>query len=375
MGKAKKIKKKMHENQEAKHISERKAKQEELEVSIRQFMEEEEYAKVLDVLAEMIQIKDIQPEFLYDGAYAYFMLGDYERAAQWVSNVLTYDNTNLEARTLLARICIVEDRVEDGLSIYEFVLKTRKGHLSEEMQNEIEDIVSYYVRQNPEKISREYPNIAAFMEVQRKMLSDEKKGEDNPAAGSSPKEILQALKDRVVGNQEKDPSRTLPEKPMEKASREAALVNGGGAREILQALRDKVLHENTGAGNAEKKMDQETAAAAKQQEIIEAQPLTNVQSSEDDVKQKIQAIAQQKISLVEKVRILNAYAGECYYRKDLAGAKALLTEALYIDSVDCMTVKNMAYVLLEQGEKEKALQLVVQAKVKDFALIRLLRNE
>ncbi len=339
---------------------------------MRQLMKEEEYAKALEVLAEMIQLKDIQPEFLYDGAYAYFMLGDYERAAQWVNNVLSYDKTSLKARTLLGRICILEDRVEDGLAIFEYVLDKGKGQLPDEMQEEIEDVVSYYVRQDPESIRQEYPCMAEFMEERKEKPAE--KAAETPAGGDSPRAILQALKEKVIGNTQAGmaDAEAGPEKSSASLSEERTPVQQeGSAKEILRALRDKMLQGNAGQAS---EVTESREESARPEAASRAQTAPNVQAA-DDARQKKQMIMQQNISLEEKVRALNAFAGELYYRRDLAGAKELLTEALHIDAANSMTVKNMAYVLLEQGEKEKALTLVTQAKAPDFALIRMLRNE
>ena len=108
----------------------------------------------------------------------------------------------------------------------------------------------------------------------------------------------------------------------------------------------------------------------------EQQPLQQQQDQilVEDAEQKKQMVLRQKISLQEKVRLLNAFAGGYYYQGDLAGAKNLLLEALNIDSGSMMTLTNMAWVLLELGEKEKAVQLATQAQLTDFSLIRILRE-
>ncbi len=408
MGKAKKIKKRIKDNQEAKLAPERKAQKEALEARIRREMEDGQYAEALEVLAELVQMKDVKPEFLYDGAYSYFMLGDYERAAAWVENVLKYDANHLPARILLARICILEDRTDDGLSVFEFVLKNGRSRLSEEDREEIEDVISYYFRKDPERVRREYPHIAEFMEHG---LAEGKNPKAQSAPGSSPKEILQALRDKVAGSQESvpaesDPGQVLNEKPVAEGgsareilqalrnkviggekSKDPASVQqtgpvvekepkaseAGSAREVLQALRDKVLK----SGQADQK-DSEEPVKQEPKEIMKSAPgvqrEVSDESFEETVQRKKQMILKQSVSLEDKVRLLNAFAGSCYYERDLAGAKELLTEALRIDSSSTITLKNLAYVLLEQGEKDKALELLTQSKTTDFALLRFLRD-
>ena len=378
MGKAKHIKKKIKENQAEKRKPEVTQEQKQLEEKIRRHMEYEQYPEVLETLAERIQLnEEVQPEFLYDGAYAYFMLGDYERATSWVDNVLTYDHGNLKARILLARICILEDRVENGLAVFDFVLKNGENSLAEEEQEEIEDIVSYYVRRDEERIRRQYPNIMKFIAARKQgaeepaeqagahasaapeHISIAAQAGDGPGTGNNAREILQALRDKVIGSREqeagKDSSHAGPQ------SQEPAAASGSSARDILRALKDKVLEQKT----QESKPDMASAQPPEQQPQIPA----------EDAEQKKQTVLQQNIPLREKVRLLNAFAGGYYYQKDLAAARNLLKAALSIDASDLTTLTNMAWVLLELGEKEKALQLATQAQLTDFGLIRILRED
>ena len=78
---------------------------------------------------------------MYDGAYAYFMLGDYPRAINWVNTTLSYDSAHVQARILLGRICILEDRTEDGLAILDFVLENCRSVIPEASLDEMEEIL------------------------------------------------------------------------------------------------------------------------------------------------------------------------------------------------------------------------------------------
>ena len=385
MGKSKRIQKKMKENREEKLRPEKEKKVAELEQQIRYHMETEEYAEVLDSLAELVQLlktNEAKPEFLYDGAYAYFMLGDYERASSWIDNVLTFDPGNISARILLARICILDDRVDDGLAIFEYVLKNCKNQLTDTNREEIEDIVSYYVRRDEDKICKQYPSIAAFAGKQG--YEEETKPEETPSESqSSAKDILKALKSKLDAVKTSEQPGSIPDTPQNTDTKPAE--SGNSAKEILQALRNKVLN---GAAN---KPEQE-ATTAPVEPMVKQLPQNEEQSPQshdhtvsetskaekntilESVREKKQSVLRQKISLRDKVRLLNAFAGGYYYQGDLVAAKELLTEALNIDSSDMTTLTNMTWVLLELGEKEKAVEFATQAKVTDFGLIRILRE-
>ncbi len=90
---------------------------------IAQYMEKEDYNLVLERIAELIRNKVYDADAMYAGAYSYFRLGDYERAADWVNNTLTYALGHLQAHVLLGHLCLVEDRVEEAMALYEYVLE------------------------------------------------------------------------------------------------------------------------------------------------------------------------------------------------------------------------------------------------------------
>ena len=116
-----------------------------MKIGIKKLLEEEKYDKILDLLAKMIQAKCYDADTMYAGAFSYFMLGDYKRASAWVNNTLTYDPQNINVRILLARLCFLEDRVNDGLAVCNFVMQYYSNNLNDEQQHDLEDLVSMYI--------------------------------------------------------------------------------------------------------------------------------------------------------------------------------------------------------------------------------------
>ena len=84
-------------------------------------------------------------------------------------------------------------------------------------------------------------------------------------------------------------------------------------------------------------------------------------------------ILSQDIRPSEKVEVLNSFAGAAYVAGDHAGAKTLLMAALRLDSGDDMTLRNMALLLHDMGEKDKALQVAAKMRRADFLLLRTLK--
>lgn len=131
---------------------------------LQKYIEQEDFETALEVLAGQIQDKKYDGETVYWGAYAYFMLGDYERAAQWIDNALTIDVANIPARILLARICILEDKIKEGMSVYNFVVQNYEGSLTEHEREEITDVLDYYVQFEQEELT-DFPILRKFLGV------------------------------------------------------------------------------------------------------------------------------------------------------------------------------------------------------------------
>lgn len=71
---------------------------------------------------------------------------------------------------------------------------------------------------------------------------------------------------------------------------------------------------------------------------------------------------------------LNAFAGAAYVQNDYAGARELLTAALELDPGCDVTLRNMALLLHEMGEREKTLQVAAKMGQTDFMLLRTLKS-
>lgn len=116
-----------------------------MKAEITELLAKEKYVEVIEELAKMIQAKCYDADTMYAGAFSYFMLGDYKRASDWVNNTLIYDPQNINVRILLARLCFLEDRVNDGLAVCNFVMQYYSNNLNDEQQHDLEDLVSMYI--------------------------------------------------------------------------------------------------------------------------------------------------------------------------------------------------------------------------------------
>lgn len=119
----------------------------------------------------------------------------------------------------------------------------------------------------------------------------------------------------------------------------------------------------------------EEAPAAEPAKVAEpvkvAEPATPVAGL---AQQQVDDVLAKPISLAEKIRILNAFAGASYAADDFAAAETLLRAALQLDESDAATIRNLALTIAAEGEEEKALQIASQLPATDFVLLQAIKD-
>ncbi len=76
----------------------------------------------------------------------------------------------------------------------------------------------------------------------------------------------------------------------------------------------------------------------------------------------------------DKVCTLNAFAGAAYIEGDYESARILLTESLRLDPGCDETIKNMAMLLHDMGDNDRAIRMASEMKHTDFLLLCLLKS-
>ena len=261
---------------------------------IHSYVKKEKYAEAINAFADVLAQGEPPKECYADVARAYFELGDYKRAADWVSNALSVDPGNVDMRILLARICQRERRTDDALKLYENILAAHAAVLTAAQRAEIEQRAGLDARLAQDKTRMAYPHLAALLGL--------------AAAPAAP---------------------TVPAAPASSGTAPIAPVS------------------------------------------VPAAPAT--QSSGSAKAQAAQILAQ-PIRPAEKMAALNAFAGAAYVQDDYAWARELLTAALELDPGCDVTLRNMALLLHEMGEREKALQVAAKMGQTDFMLLRTLKS-
>ena len=261
---------------------------------IHAYVKKEKYAEAINAFADVLAQGEPPKECYADVARAYFELGDYKRAADWVSNALSVDPGNVDMRILLARICQRERRTDDALKLYENILAAHAAVLTAAQRAEIEQRAGLDARLAQDKTRMAYPHLAALLG-----LAAAPAAPTVPAAPAS--------------------SGTAPIAPVSVPAAPAAQSSGSAKAQAAQILA-------------------------------------------------------QSIRPAEKMAALNAFAGAAYLQDDYAGARELLTAALELDPGCDVTLRNMALLLHEMGEREKALQVAAKMRQTDFMLLRTLKS-
>lgn len=304
---------------------------------MQQFMADEQYVEAMDVMAEMATAGSLDTDVMYWGAKCYYLTQDYERAVKWVNNVLQFDNNNVPARILLAKICFEEGRSQNGLQILELILSKYKGSLSAEDLQKVKNALPTNVIYQKEDLTR-YPAVA---------------------------EVLGLVGKDVVSEQAKPQPVDVAQVPGEASADTAA---------VLQRLRNLLKQQKT--DEVESTPIEDPAPVLAAAEEVPVSSCTEQQSSDSafSVTDTIQEVMGRPISLAEKIKIINAFAGGCYQADDYENAYGLLTAALKLDAGNQLVLQNFIYTCLAMGKREQAIAMAGELPMVDFALLKALKE-
>lgn len=373
------LKNKINKNKMKKRNNQAKQVLTSLKHDMQQFMETEDYAAAMDVMAEMAANKQMDGEIMYWGAQCYFFTGDFERAEKWVNNALNNGYNSAGLKMLLATLCMADERNEDAFKLCDAVLTEGIEGMSKQDQ-EIFDNFMDNISYGYDELVSEYPKISAYLQ---------KKQADNEA--NSPinklKQILKGKKIEEAKPQQVDIQEEVKTEQEEAPSEDKAQAALARLRQLLSKNKEQGVEENN---EVQKPVETTIISEAVQekdeitpeiQRVEKSQPIVeesdNVQQNEVeklDVSDTLAKIAAKEISLVEKVRLINVFAGVCYQQGDYQSAFDLLSAALELDSQDAATLKNIAYTCLSAGEQEQAMSFAAKLPVVDFALLYALKQ-
>ena len=360
------------------------------------------FADAINTLAELIQAGCRETEVIYHGALDYYRIGDYDRAAKWAGMTLDFDSQHLGARILIGRLCFLKDRIDDGLSVFEHILALSADRLTEEQKEDMHQALAYYGKHQADRLKAHYPHILPFLSAW-KLSETPVAAEPEKAAAATGNEVvapaaaekdplsaLKALKSRLthlqeetseVGRAEEKP---FADEPADTAKSEEKPFADEPADTVKPEEKPFADEPADTVEPEEKPFVDELADTLKAEEKPFADEPEEAEESPDgqraEPKKPFSAMAvrdqimSKEISLIEKIRLLNQFAGCCFYGDDFAGAQLLLEEALSLDAHDAMTLRNAALNAGAAGQQEQALAFASRMSETDFSLLAQLKQ-
>lgn len=373
------LKNKINKNRMKKRNNQAKQVLTGLKHDMQQFMEAEDYTAAMDIMAEMAVKKQMDGEIMYWGAQCYFFTGDFERAEKWVNNALNNGYNSVGLKMLLATLCMSEERNEDAFKLCEAVLTEGIEGMSKQ-DREIFDNFMDNISYGYDELVAQYPNISEYFQKKQadkkinspvNKLKDILKGKEMKEAEPQQAKVQEEVKTELEKTPNEDKAQAALARLRQLLSKDKEQVVEGN-NEVQKPVESTIISE------AVQEKDEITPEI---QQVEEPQPIVeesdNVQQNEAekvDVSDTLAKIAAKEISLVEKVRLINVFAGVCYQQGDYQSAFDLLSAALELDGQDAATLKNIAYTCLSAGEQEQAMSFAAKLPVVDFALLYALKQ-
>ncbi len=373
------LKNKINKNRMKKRNNQAKQVLTGLKHDMQQFMEAEDYTAAMDIMAEMAVKKQMDGEIMYWGAQCYFFTGDFERAEKWVNNALNNGYNSVGLKMLLATLCMSEERNEDAFKLCEAVLTEGIEGMSKQ-DREIFDNFMDNISYGYDELVAQYPNISEYFQKKQadkkinspvNKLKDILKGKEMKEAEPQQAKVQEEVKTELEKTPNEDKAQAALARLRQLLSKNKEQVVEGN-NEVQKPVESTIISE---AVQEKEEITPEIQQVESPQPIVEE--LDNVQQNETekvDVSDTLAKIAAKEISLSEKVRLINVFAGVCYQQGDYQSAFDLLSAALELDGQDVATLKNIAYTCLSAGEQEQAMSFAAKLPVVDFALLYALKQ-
>lgn len=322
------------------------------------------YEEALLAVIELFEMNCVEVELLYETADLYYLSGDYERAAVWGEKTLSFDANNMRALLLLANVYAIEDKVKKGLGTLQRILEVSVGTLTEEAKESVDEILDYFDSDyDVETLEEKYPLVWAY-------LQRGGEAEETESAGEAFTDAEEAAPEAAAGeDDEADASEEAAEETCAEADWQEA--------EVVADAPQEAEMEAAAAEAAEETPEADVPAPAEEAVVVADSVFSAEEAAELmalSPEEMTAFIMGKEISLTEKVGLCNYFAAFYDVRKRPAHVVALLQQALRIDATDDLSLKNLGYALLAQGDREGALRCFGSLRRKDLMVLAQIRS-
>ena len=156
------------------------------------------YEAGLELAADLMGQGCKDADLLSVVAEFYFMAEDYKRAADWIDRTLEKQPQNIEARIVLIRICMLNERHQEALSISELILKKYVASLTKQQIDGLKEILEFYKLTEAALLQEKYPFLDHFLR-DKKECADSNEQSEVPAQ-SVKKTALQIKHEILIQN-------------------------------------------------------------------------------------------------------------------------------------------------------------------------------
>ena len=292
---------------------------------IHQFKAKKLYAEALSCFSTIFEKKYADNYTFYELADIYFLMNDYTRSLKWIQKFQTAEPKNCKGFLLKAQIFLQQGKKEEVLTIINQLFSQKVEIKSEEDYQKLDYIINRLKKIfKADKLARRCPLLNDYQRKRRHILKNTQQVDKETTQSIQPVQIEGTIMPTSTQN----------------------IPSNSQLNSLLNHIWDmqSVNQEDT-------------------QKILN--------SSAEEI---TSAIMKQVLSYKKKIWLFNYLADVFRKHNNLNSALFLLRQALLLDDENDIILKNLGYLLCQNGEYKAALNTLEDIAVKDFAVLDLIQK-
>ena len=295
-------------------------------IEIHQFKQQKLYEEALSCIQLLFEKNIVDSDIIYELADTYLCLHDYERAFNWTQKLKAQSPQDCRSLLLEIQLLLVHGKKEEALTTLNHLL-SNKITLKNEKDYQLLDMIIEKLKKifKADKLMRRCPNLNTYQKQRRQSLKTQK--QKNPVNHN-----LTVHQSTVINS----------------------------AKGVI--MPDTNTNINPALQNTINQIWDMQIANKENISTILATPCEQVS----------QCIMSQVLSYKKKLWLFNYLADIFRTHNNLQSAIFLLRQALLLDDENDFILKNLGYLLCQNGEYPNALVVLKDIKHKDFAVLDLI---
>lgn len=293
---------------------------------IHQFKHQKQYEEALSHIQILFEKDNVDNDIIYELADTYLCLHDYERAFNWIQKFKTQFPQDCRNLLLEIQLLLAHGKKEEALTTLNRLL-SNKSTLNDEEDYQLLDMIIEKLKKifKADKLMRRCPNLNIYQKKRRQSLKTQK--QKNPVNHD-----LTVHQSTVINSTK-------------------GVIMPDTNTNINPAL-------------------QNTINQIWDMQIANKENISTILTT--PCEQVSQCIMSQVLSYKKKLWLFNYLADIFRTHNNLQSAIFLLRQALLLDDENDFILKNLGYLLCQNGEYPNALVVLKDIKHKDFAVLDLI---